>query len=112
MSHDAIELYCTFYLNSTRDLSEIDNLIFEKIKNVTSRKGSIKTDILTICSFRNPDRSCDDFMCWPYRLDVEPIEEDTAEYTSFVNAAKELNHILKSNGVDVVVSCDFEDEFK
>jgi hypothetical protein len=86
--------------------------IFSKIGGKRER-STIYSDSIIVGVLRNPDqRNDEDFIYWPYLLDVEPIEESSAEYGSFVAAAKDLKKILNANDIEVVVSCDFEDEFK
>lgn len=112
MHNNSIDLYCKFYVKTELSLDELMAYILTKIGG-RREQSTIYTDSVIVGVLRNPDqRNDEDFIYWPYQLDVEPFEDDSTEYTSFVTATKELNSILKANGIDVVVSCDFEDEFK
>lgn len=112
MDSNNFDLYCKFYVKTNLSLDDLMDFIFSQTGGKKNH-FTIYTDIMIIGALKNSDkRNNDEFLYWPYLLDVEPVDEDITEYVPFVNAAKELNNALRSHGISTVVSCDFEYEFE
>jgi hypothetical protein len=106
------ELYCKVYLDGDGNAASIKQMIADVLRGNLTRR-TIRSETLLIDVFDNrkagASESPDDFVRWPYYLEVEPIDPHI-KFDSYVSALAFFLNGLRKKGLSVVPSCDFEDE--
>lgn len=109
------DLYCKIYL---KPLAPVERVRLQ-IANLTGGSLNIRTvttadlviDIFEQRETDGADRN-DNFLKWPYYLEVELNVEKDMGKVHFIAEIKELLSKLRRSDFSVVPSCDFEDELK
>lgn len=102
--------YCKLYIRSdgTRDalLSAISAALGAPSRGWTVAAGSLLVD----CLVNKGPRDGDDFVRWPHYLEID--RADGADAAAFVADVQRLIDALRAGAMQVVASCDFEDQLR
>lgn len=106
------DLYCKVYLDGVSDLNVIKTLLVEAVGSPIEGR-TMQTSELLIDIFDNrsagPPASLDDFVRWPFYLEIEPRNNDDAELDSFLEKLAEVLKIIVGKGLRAIPSCAFEE---
>lgn len=107
-------LYCKIYLSSEKQIEELYLMIndiltgeLEPIRTIKTEWGELDLRYNSDFDAERLKKNVDDFIFWPYYLDIEP--NNGIEQMYIEKIAMLINH-LKSKNIKVIASCDFEDE--
>jgi hypothetical protein len=108
------ELYCKIFVDTQLFNEQLISLLATLLKT-TSHGAYVENNYLLITVNRNEDRNDilknnlqDGFLFYQYYLDIEPSK--TTNFELYLQQLKFLVAELRSKGMSVVPSCDFEDE--
>lgn len=101
--------YCKLYVESDHSFDELKSAI-ANFMNSSVQGRTIEGRSLIIDCFVNKanDSAFGEFLSWPYYLEIDA--SDDVSGAGFVRAVQDLIDALKSASVQIVASCDFEDE--
>ena len=102
--HDYCKLYIRF--DGSRDvlLSAVSSALAAPVEGRTVAGGSLVVD----CLVNKGRRDGDDFVDWPHYLEID--RADGAGPTDFVRDVQRLIDALRAGAMQVVASCDFENQ--
>jgi hypothetical protein len=108
------ELYCKIFVDTQLFNEQLISLLAALLK-ATPHGAYVENNYLLITVNRNEDRNDilknnlqDGFLFYQYYLDIEPFK--TTNFELYLQQLKFLVAELRSKGMRVVPSCDFEDE--
>lgn len=104
-------LYCKVFLYSTLETEDLYDFIAGVISGKKEAIRTIKTDWGEMDLRENKeykDTGINDFLFWPYYLDVEPYEG--VEQSVYFSEMKDFLKNLRRSRIAAVPSCDFESE--
>ena len=104
--------YCKVYLDSGLGTTEIKTLV-RSIVGGSIDGRTVDVDGVHFDVFENRPfgrtLSLDDFVRWPFYLEIEPSGDNAGKADEFVSLIVLLLVGLRENGVRAVASCDFEE---
>ena len=105
------DLYCKVYLNGPRSSADLRDAVAAAAGTGFDLR-TLRTDSLVIDLIENTDgRGQTDFIGWPFYLEIDADPEPTTP-EPFIASIRTLLERLRTHGVQVVPSCDFEDQLQ
>lgn len=104
-------LYCRVFINSKLEIEELYNFINSIVLGRMEAIRTIKTDWGEIDLRKNKDyndRYINNFIYWPYCLDIEPSKK--VEQSIYILNIEDFLKKMKMSEIAVVAACDFESE--
>lgn len=109
-------LYCKIFIDSELEYERLFILIENCVAGYKETINYITTDWCEICVQQNEEfsseqysRNCNDFIYWPYYLDIEPRDINKGDYIRYIT---NLIDRLRKHCKGIVIACDFEDEIR
>ena len=108
------DLFAKFYVDSSLEhgslLATVARILDGEVDNWTVESQVVEADVRPNDDYGSPEgaSSPDDFVYFPYTLDVEPVAGDT-KLQAFLGAISKIMVGLADSGMRVVVACDWED---
>lgn len=106
------DLYCKVYLDATFSVASVRELM-ATLTEGTLKGRSIFSKELMIDVFENKTKSADyppnDFVQWPFYLEIEP-SGDNISFDTYLSALASVLRGLQAQDIRVTPSCDFEDQ--
>lgn len=103
------DYYCKVYLDG---YCEIEKIMDKKIENNAKFNEILDISLLYFHDFAKDlekDPAC--FVCWPYYLEIEPIDiENKVDFHFYLLVLANLAIEIHKHNVKTVFSCDFEEE--
>lgn len=107
------DLYCKIYVDAPIDKEALKQVLLE-ISGGRLVALTVTTDFFELSVFRTrPGALCglDDFLYWPYYLEIEPVNDGTDEEV-YMSALASMIRELEARGFGAVPSCSFEDRLQ
>lgn len=105
------DLYCKIYVDAPIGKEALKQALLE-ISGGHLVALTVTTDIFELSVFRTRPGALgglDDFLRWPYYLEIEPVSDGTDE-EAYLSALASLIRALLAKGFGAVPSCGFEDQ--
>jgi hypothetical protein len=103
------DLYCKVYLKGPPSL-EAMRTVLTGVTGVAFDRRTLTTGPLIIDLLANVDGSGEDFVTWPFYLEIDATTG--AEAAPFIAEIRRLLTGLQAASVQTVPSCDFEDQLR
>jgi hypothetical protein len=107
------DLWCKIYLRPKVPPNDLRDVIAQLVSGSPTNVRSVETRTLSIDVMQNRAGSyvSDDFVEWPFHLDIEPANAEVGR-PEFVSEVRALLQGLHERTVDAVPACSFEDELR
>ena len=109
-------LYCKIFIDSELEYKDLFTLIENSIAGHKEAVTYISSDWCEVCVQKNKEfnieqysRNCNDFIYWPYYLDIEPKDVNKGDY---IRSIANLIDRLRVHCKGIIIACDFEDEIR
>ena len=106
------DLYCKVYVAGAPDIAALKALVADTAGTAVERR-TVRTALLEVDVFDQsrhvPAEAGDDFVRWPYYLEIEAAD-DQVTFDAFLAAIAGLLNGLRTRGLRVMASCDFEEQ--
>jgi hypothetical protein len=96
------DLYCKVYLTGVADRQRLEVALAQASKGV----AGLSIDIFS--NRHDPPLTPDDFVRWPFYLEIEPADPQASSFDAFLAALASVLTALRAQGLRTVASCDFE----